>query len=196
MNVRKIKEDLGRVRTCIQRRDFPRAVYLFCLSLKELGQQAAPTPIRGDIRSALTDICADPAYKKAHPQPLSYQPGKERDLLVFFNKFYKQIRSTVDEENYEETLQRKLNMDRCLSDGKAFLNQGKPSEADNSFTEALKYYRDELAVFGMMARAMMEAGQYARALGYVRKGLGEKADDPDLLRLSEECGRMRSQSGR
>lgn len=196
MNARKIREDLGKVRTCIQRRDYPRAIFLFCTALKELGGQAAPMDLRGDIRTALTDLCADPAYKKEYPQALVYQPGKERDLMVFFNKFYKQIMGTEEQEDYEATLQRKLNLDRCINDGKSFLGQGKPSEADNCFTEALKYYKNEIAAFAMMAKAMMDAGHYVRALGYVRKGLAEKADDAELARLAGECSRMRAQSGR
>lgn len=196
MNPRKIREDLGKVRTCIQRRDYPRAIYLFCIALKDLGGQSAPTDLRGDIRTALADICADPAYKKEYAQPLGYQPGKERDLLLFFNKFYKQLMGTEDQEDYETTLQRKLNLDRCISNGKAFLSQGKPSDADECFNEAFKYYKNEIAAFSMMAKAMMDAFQYVRALGYIRKGLNEKPDDPELKHLAQECMRLRAQSGR
>lgn len=196
MNARKIREDLGRIKTCIQRRDFPRAVYLFCISLKDLGGQSAPMDLRGDFRTALTDICADPVFKKEYPQAISYQPGKERELLVFFNKFYKQLMGAEDKEDYETTLARKLSLDRCINDGKAFLKQGEPSEADNSFNEAFKYYKNEFAVYSMMARAMLEAGQPARALGYVRKGLAERPDDQELLRLAQECAKLRNQSQR
>lgn len=193
MNERKVREDLGKVKTCIQRRDFPRAVYLLCIALKETGNQNVPTTLRGDFRTALTDICADPVYKKYYNQPVSYQPGKERDLLIFFNKFYKELVGAENKEDYETTLQRKLNLDRGISDGKAFLAQGKPTEADECFTEALKYYRNEFAAFGMMAKAMMEANQFGRALGYIRKGLKEKPEDSELLRMATECEAMRQQ---
>lgn len=191
MNERKAREDLGKVKTCIQRRDFPRAIYLFCLALREAGNQAAPTTLRGDYRTALTDICADPVYKKYYNQPVQYQPGKERELLTFFNKLYNQIIGSEDKEDYETTLQRKLNLDRCISDGKAFLNQGKISEADACFIEGLKYYRNEIAAFGMMAKALMDVNQYVRAMGYLKKGLKEKPEDADLMRMLEECENMR-----
>lgn len=192
MNVRKIREDLGRSKNSLQRRDYSRAVYLFCLALKELGGSAAPSDIRGDIRSALTDLCADPVYKKEYPNALSYQPGKEKELLTFFGKFYKSLRGAEDNEDYEATLQRKLNLDRHLNDGKAYLAQGKPSEADGSFAEALKYYKNEIAAYAIMARAMMDAKEYARALGYLRKGLKERPDNQDLRKLAEECARLRA----
>lgn len=196
MNVRKIREELGRSKNCLQRRDFHRALYLFCLALKELGPQGAPADLRGDIRAALTDICADPVYKNEYPAPLSYQPGKEKDLLVFFNNFYKALLGTESREDYETTLQRKLNLDRCINNGKAFLAQGKASEADDCFNEAFKYYKNEIAAYAIMARAMMDAKEYVRALGYARKGLQEKPDQPDLKKLAVECSRLRASSGR
>ena len=196
MNIRKIREDLGRARTCVQRRDYPRAVFLLTGALRELGGLNAPTDLRGDFRTALADICADPAYKKEYAQPVTYQPGKERELLAFFNKFYKQLMGQEEEEDYESTLQRKLNLDRCISDGKRFLLSHKIPEADECFLEAFKYYKNEFAAYGMIAKALMEAGEYVRALGHVRKGLAERADDAELRRIAEECLRLRAQAGR
>ena len=196
MNARKIREDLGRIRTCIQRRDYPRAVFLLTTALQDLGGLQAPTDLRGDFRTAIADICADPAYKKEYSQPVAYQPGKERELLAFFNKFYKQVMGQEDEEDYEATLQRKLNLDRCISNGKKFLAEHKVQEADECFAEAFKYYKNELAAYGMIARALMEAGEYVRALGHVKKGLTEKPDDAELRRIAEECLRLRAQANR
>lgn len=196
MNPRKIREDLGRIRTSLQRRDFQGALSLLIKSLKDLGAQPAPTDLRGDFRTALADICADANYKKAYSQPLAYQPGKERELLAFFQKFYAMLSGKEEEEDYETALARKLNLDRCINDGKSFLSQNKFSEADECFAEAMKFYRDEIMAFGMMARAMMDAGQYVRALGYIRKGLQEKADNPDLIKLGEECQRLRAKAGK
>lgn len=194
MNPRKIREDLGRVKTCVQRRDYPRAVFLLISALRDLGGQSAPTDLRGDFRTAIADICADPAYKKENSQPVTYQPGKERELLVFFNKFYNGLTGQEEEEDYEATLQRKLNLDRCISDGKCFLAERKISEADACFTEAFKYYKNEFGAYGMIARALLEAGEYVRALGHVRKGLSERANDAELRRIAEECLRLRAQA--
>ena len=196
MNTRKIREDLGRVRTCVQRREYPRAVFLLTGALRELGGQPAPSDLRGDYRTAIGDICADPAYKKEYSQPVAYQPGKERELLAFFNKFYKQVMGQEEEEDYEATLQRKLNLDRRISDGKRFLEEHKVHEAEECFTEAFRFYKNEFAAYGMVARALMDAGEYVRALGHVKKGLTEKPDDPELRRIAEECLRLRAQASR
>lgn len=192
MNGRKIREDLGRIRTCIQRRDFPRAVNLLVISLKDLGNQQAPLDLRGDFRTALADICADATYKKFHSKPMVYQAGKEKDLLLFFQQFYALITGqTEEEDDYETTIQRKLNLDRCIGNGRVFVSHGKFSEADDCFGEAMKYYKDEIAAFGIIAKIMMDAGQYVRALGYVRKGLEKQPGNEDLKALGEECTRLR-----
>lgn len=168
------------------------AIYLFCSSLKELGSQTAPTDLRGDFRTALADICSDPLFRNENPQPLSYQPGKERELLVFLNRFYKQLVGTQDKEDHEAALQRKINLDRCINDGRKFVSAGKFSEADDCFAEAFKFYRNEFAAYSMMARSMMNAGQYVRALGYIRKGLQERPTDEALRKLGIECARLRN----
>lgn len=196
MNVRKIREYLGRVKTTIQRRDYQKALELFCAALRELGNQAPPLDIRGDIRTAVADLCADPLFRKEFSQPVSYQPGKERELLAFFGKFYNSLSGHETEENHETVLARKMNLDRCINNGRAYLTQGKPSEADQCFAEAFKYYKNEFAAFSIMARAMMEAKEYVRALGYLRKGLNEKRDDAALRQLAEECLKKRAEAGR
>ena len=196
MNIRKIREDLGKVRTSIQRRDIKRAIYLFCLALKEVGAQQAPTDVRGDIRTALADICSDPFYKENNGPQISYQPGKEKDLLVLFSKFYNGLGESLEEEDYETALKRKLNLDRCIRDGKSFISQGKYSDADNSFAEALQFYKNEIAAFGMMAKAMMDAGQYVRATAYLKKGLAQQPNNVELRRLVDECVRLRNAGSR
>lgn len=196
MNVRKIRENLGRVRTTIQRRDYQKALELFCSALKELGGQAPPMDVRGEIRAAVVDLCADPIYKKEYSQAITYQPGREKEIFTFFSKLLARLSGQESDEDYETALARKMNLDRCINNGRAFLAQGKPSEADECFAEAFKYYRNEIAAYSIMAKAMMDAKEYVRALGYLRKGLNEKRDDANMRRLAEECLKKRAESGR
>lgn len=196
MNIRKIREDLGRAKTSCMRRDFPRALFLAITALKELGGMSAPADVRGDFREALTVLTSSPEFKKAYSRPVSYQPGAERALLGLFIGLYKEIKGQEDQEDYETTLQRKLNLDRLLKEGRFYLAQGKASEADASFAQALQYVKNETAVFALMAKAMMEAGEYVRALGHIRNGLKVKPQDAELFRLGEECKRLRAESGK
>ena len=191
MNARKIREDLGRAKACCSRHDTERALFLTISALKELGGQSAPLDLRGDFRAAFTELAADPDLKAAGMPALAYAPGVEKDVLQQLTLVYRSLKGQEKEEEYQSALQRKLNLDRCYNDGKKFLAEGKSTEADACFVEALKHYKDENAIFGMMARAMMEAGEYVRAMGHARTGLKELPGDEELGRLLEECARLR-----
>ena len=196
MNIRKIREDLGRAKASCQRRDFPRAVYLTITALKDLGGHPAPSDLRGDIRTALEALTKDPQYKKECGTAVSYHPGKERELLIFFVKLYKKLQGQEDQEDYEATLQRKLRLDRAIREGKHLLEQKRASEADACFTEALTHCRTEYAAYSMIARALLDAGEYVRALGHLRNGLKLQPDDPQMKALAEEGLRLRAQAGK
>ena len=191
MNARKIREDLGRAKACCSRHDTERALFLTITALKELGGQSAPLDLRGDFRTAFAELAADPDLKAAGVPALAYASGTEKDVLQQLSQVYRTLTGHDKEEEYQTALQRKLNLDHCFSDGKKFLSAGKPTEADACFVEALRHYKDEKAIFGMMARAMMDAGEYVRAMGHARNGLKELPNDAELTRIIEECARLR-----
>lgn len=191
MNARKIREDLGRAKACCSRHDSERALFLTISALKELGGQSAPLDLRGDFRTAFAELAADPDLKAAGVPALAYSPGAEKEVLQQLSLVYRTLKGQEKEEEYQSALQRKLSLDHSFSDGKKFLSAGKPTEADACFVEALKHYKDEKAIFGMMARAMMDAGEYVRAIGHARNGLKELANDAELTRIIEECTRLR-----
>ena len=191
MNARKIREDLGRAKACCSRHDTERALFLTISALKELGGQSAPLDLRGDFRTAFVELAADPDLKAAGVPALAYSPGAEKEVLQQLSQVYRTLKGQEKEEEYQSALQRKLSLDHSFSDGKKFLSAGKPTEADACFVEALKHYKDEKAIFGMMARAMMDAGEYVRAMGHARNGLKELPNDAELTRIIEECTRLR-----
>ena len=191
MNISHIRLTLGRVKTSCARRDPERALDLALSALEALDGQTPPTDLRGDIRTAVTTLATDPDVKAHAPEPLAYQPGDEQALARRLRAVRDAIKAAKEREDYEATLQRKLQLGRCFKDGKAFLAEGKPSEADACFAEALRFYRDETAIFGMMAKAMMEAGEYVRALGHIRAGLKAAPGNAALSQMAEECARLR-----
>ena len=191
MNARKIREDLGRAKACCSRHDSERALFLTISALKELGGQSAPLDLRGDFRTAFAELAADPDLKAAGVPALAYSPGAEKEVLQQLSLVYRTLKGQEKEEEYQSALQRKLSLDHSFSDGKKFLSAGKPTEADACFVEALKHSKDEKAIFGMMARAMMDAGEYVRAMGHARNGLKELPNDAELTRIIEECTRLR-----
>ncbi|CAI3226954.1 tetratricopeptide repeat protein [Desulfovibrio legallii] len=193
MNISQIRLGLGRVKSSCARRDLERALDLAIAALDALGGQTPPTDLRGDIRNAVASLAADPDIRAHAPAPLAYQPGMEQDLARSLRQVRDGLKNAQEQEDYAATLQRKQQLDRWFKDGKAFLAQGKPSEADACFAEALRHYRDETALFGMMAKAMMEAGEYVRALGHIRAGLKANPGNAALADLAEACASLRQQ---
>ncbi|MBQ9536864.1 MAG: hypothetical protein IJU79_03635 [Desulfovibrionaceae bacterium] len=191
MNIRKIREDLGRVKSSCQRRDFNNALFLLISSLKELGGQRAPLDLRQDFRDALFAICSDPNYKSVRPTPVIYNAGKEREILAQMLQVYQAIVGQVETESYEVAAARKLKIDQALRDGKNFLSRGLVPEAELSFAEAVKNYRTENALFAIIAREFMAVKEYGRGLGYLREGLKRAPTDPMLRELANECMRLR-----
>ena len=194
MNIRKIREDLGRVKTSCQRRDFSHALYLLIASLKELAWQRPPSDLRTDFREAINFVGSDPQFKELSGKPLIYKPGAERELLTFLIQIYQTLTGKKNNESYEEALERKLKIDHALRDGKHFLSRRQINDAEACFAEAIKNYRDEHALFLMIARSYIEIKEFARGLGYLREGLKRAPNDPSLLKLADECLRMRAEA--
>ena len=194
VNIRKIREDLGRAKSSCQRRDFLQGLFLLISSLKELGGQRAPTDLRSDFREAIASVCADPLYKAVKPTPISYVAGRERDILTQMVQVYQTVVHKKNTETYEEAAERKLKLDHALRDGKRFLASRQIAEAELCFADSIKYCRYENALFAMIARAYIDIKEYTRGLGYLREGLKRAPNDTALLALAESCQRMRQSS--
>ncbi len=197
MNVRKIREALGRAKSSANRNELERALALSLMAFKELGNQTPPIDLRGDFREAINSITSLASFREICPSPIIYQGGKERDVFILFARAYKKLRAQDDtEESYENAMQRKLMLDKTLKEARAELERGRISEADALFSQALTYYRDENAIFAMIARQLMEVDEVVRALGYLKKGLAALPDDQELKELSQQCTARRSELGR
>lgn len=194
MNPSSIRTKLGQAKSSFHRRDFPRGLFLTVQALKELGGQTAPSDLRSDFRTTIDELAADPVYKKECGQALGYQPGKERELGTFLNKLYNQIQGIAGQEDHETTLKRKLDLDHAIHEGRQLLGQGKVSEADTVFNNAAALIKNEYSAYAMMAKALMEAREYVRALGHLRKGLKLTPNDSAMLALATECQKLREQA--
>ena len=192
MNIRQIRENLGRVRTSFQHNEIVRALQCFVAGLQELGGSAPPTDIRGDIREALQLLIRDKQVKALLPGgQCGYTPGQEKALLALFAKIHDQLKEAVETEDHESALARKIKLDQAYNAGKKLLEQGKVSEADASFGEAVRAYRDEHRLFFMIASLLVDAKEVVRAGPYLKKGLEALPGDPELMELLERARVLR-----
>ena len=192
MNIRQIRENLGRVRTSFQRNETIRALTCFIAGLSGIGNNAAPTDIRGDIREALQFLVRDEQIKALLPGgQYSYTPGQEHEMLVFFTQIHDLLKEAAETENHEDALARKIKIDSAYNTGKKLMEYGKVSEADAYFAEAVQSYKDEHRLFYMIASLLVDAGEVVRAGPYLKKGLEVLPGDPDLTALLERARVLR-----
>ncbi|MDR1857768.1 MAG: hypothetical protein LBR22_11570 [Desulfovibrio sp.] len=191
MNTRLIRENLGKAKVSCGRQELRRALFLALAAMKELGGKQFPFDLRGDFRDLISNLQSDPEFRKVCPKHIAYQPGSEQTVQAMLADALRALSGVANEEGYEATLDRKLKLDRNIIEGKRKLAEGKPSEADAAFAEAMKYYKDEVAVFPMIARLFMESKEYVRALGHLREGLKAVPDSEQMRSMAEECLRLR-----
>jgi len=180
------------VRTSFQRNDILRALQCFIAGLKELGGSASPTDIRGDIREALQCLLRDQQVKGLLPGgQYNYTPGQEKELLAVFTDIHDHLTEAADKEDHESALARKIKIDQAYNAGKKLLEQGKVSEADASFVEAVLAYKNEHHLFYMIATLLVDANEVVRAGPYLKKGLDALPGDPELMELLERARVLR-----
>ena len=169
-----------------------RAVHCFVTGLEGFGGNAPPTDVRGDIREALQHLVRDEQIKALLPDgQCVYTPGQEKDLLALFTKIHDQLKEAAETEDHETALARKIKLDRAYNAGKKLLEQGKASEADAGFAEAVLAYKDEHRLFYMIANLLVDAKEVVRAGPYLKKGLEALPGDPELMELLERARVLR-----
>jgi len=79
----------------------------------------------------------------------------------------------------EATRRRKLSIDLHYNEGIKELANGKVAEADACFVKAVSFYHDEVRLFAVIGKALLDAKEVRRAIVYLRKGT--EFDPADLM---------------
>lgn len=197
MDIRKIRENLGRIKVYYLKGDTLRALAAAIMALKDL-VRAGSTPsvdVRGPLREGVQLLARDKDVKRLLKTPLMYQPGQERVLLGVLAEVYKQLEEEAGREEHDAALERKRKLDQALCLGQKLLALKKVSEADASFQEALTHYRDEHRVFQLIGKWLLEAGQPRRSLSYLKKAVEAEPGNPVARELLDTANRAREADG-
>ena len=161
MDLRKIREQLGYIRVYYLKGDTLRALGSAIMALRDLSRAGnLPTELRSMVREGVGYLARDEELKRHLKRPLAYQPGQEKALF--------------------------LQLGAALILGQRLVAQGKFSEAEEAFREAVSCYRDEHRLFQMIAGAFMEAGQPRRAIDYLRRAVEVEPDNAAARDMLEE----------
>jgi tetratricopeptide (TPR) repeat protein len=185
MDVRQIREELGRVKSAYQKKDSVRALSTLINALKAALALPGglPSDVRSPLREAVQLVGKDELVQPHAPEPLVYQPGQERRLLSLLLTVHKEVLAQMNTEDYETASARKLRMDQALNQGLRSLEAGRLSEADEYFQQAIANYRDESRVFHYIGKLLLDAGAAKRALFYLRKGVEQAPGDAGMSAL-------------
>ncbi len=191
MSVKEIKENLSRAKSYAQRQDTERAVGALINALRLLGTKALASDLRPVMRETVQNLGRNPTIKEIWPHPLNYQPGQEAQLLAPFAQIYKTL-CQEEEEGRDAAKSRKLRIDQTLNAGIKLLQQKRVSEADACFAEAVKNYKDEHALFGMIGKALMEVNEFRRAYPYLKRGAEVAPQNANVQALYKQCCELRA----
>ncbi len=193
MDIRQIKESFSRVKIYYAKKDNAKAFSTAATALREALKLPGglTTELKGATRELVTLLSKDDYVKKVNPN-LAYKPGDEKNLLALFTAVHQQILKDQGFESYDDTRARKLALDQKINAGIKLLEQGKISEADESFQESLKFYKDEHRVFLYISRLLIAAGQIKRSLTYIKRGLEINNKDPELVAVFRQVRELLS----
>lgn len=194
MDIRGIKDQLGRIKPYYLKNEMVRALGCAVLGLKGVVQlgTAPSTELRGLIREGVQLLVRDEAVKTRLKAPLVYQPGQERQILAQLAAVYKALVEEAGREDWEAAFKRKQKLDQSLNLGLRLLAQGNVSEADAAFAEAVTYCKDEFRLYGIIGKALVDAGEVRRAAPYIKKGQEALPQDAELAALHEAVLRAKS----
>ena len=185
MDMRGIKEQLGRIKPYYLKNEIVRALGCAVLGLKgtvQLGVSPS-TELRGLIREGVQLLMRDETIKTRLKAPLVYQPGQERQILSQLASVYKELVEEAGREDWDAAFARKQKLDQSLNLGLRLLAQGHATEADAAFSEAVTCCKDEFRLYGIIGKALVEAGEARRAAPYIKKGQEVLPQDAELAAL-------------
>lgn len=193
MDVKKIKESLGRSKATFLKGETVRSLGFAVTAMKDIVKAGSSLPLelRGLLRETSQFLQRDEEIKKRLKAPIVYQPGQEKQLFIILADIYKDLLAQEGFEDRKTALARKQLLDKGLVLGQKLLTQGKVSEADASFQEAISHYKDERRVFQFIAKSLLEAKQPVRALGYIKRGLEVEPDNANLMEYALTARKMR-----
>jgi len=132
------------------------------------------------LREATSHLANDATVRKIYPLQLIYAPGREREFNENLKALIRSLNDLVAEEAQEQLRLREERKRTLLARGKAELEAQETKKALQTFAELDADFPDDPILRGEMGKSLLEAGQYAVAVEYLKNALEM---DPELLPL-------------
>jgi len=146
------------------------------------------------LRDNLQNISKMQEVAKHLPEPLTYQPGAEKQILAQIIPLVKTLHKERKREGMDAVRARKLKIDHAIIHGTKAVQAGKFDEAKKYFREATNLHTDEDAMFLIIADRLQAAEVYKESFEYLRSALQVNPNDRKacdmVVTASEKIGNI------
>lgn len=137
------------------------------------------------LEDAIYNLTADPGIKKISPLQISYEPGKERQLLEDMHSLLEAFDGTIRDEAQEYLRMMEERRGNLLKQGEELLATRQKDEADKIFHILATDYKDDSSLLGQIGELYLKAGCYEEAIIYLENALEMS---PELAHLYNQIG--------
>ncbi len=194
MNAKDIRDLLIKAKVCYTQKKNIECVGAIIMALRNMGDGAQPVEVCSALREVVLLVGKEEMVTEVLGHPLTYTSGQEKELLVPFAKVFKIAMENKDAESHEVALARKIKIDKAFNEGKSLLARNNVSEADQVFSEAITFYRDEHTLFSLIGEALMQANAPKRAFPYLKRGIEVDPNNKHMRSLYDKCEELRKQA--
>ncbi len=180
-----IVDNLSRVRLYYMRADLPRALNFLITGMHACvkANMKVPPATKTLLRDAVNTLGQDKELVVYLGKEISYSSGNEKAQLLIFETARNSMLGIKSVETKDEMRARKMRIDKAYNLGLKYLAANKVSEADHAFGEAINDYKDETQLYVLIGKALCNAGQYVRAMPYVKKAFELLPNSDDVKEL-------------
>ncbi len=186
MDTKKALDTLARAKVAYSKKKTVEVLAAIVMVIKGMGAKTYPLELTGSLRELVQMVGKDPEVVKVLGKAVTFQVGQEQAIMMAFAKVYKALSGDV-KEDFSLALTRKKKIDKAFNEGLKLLVAGNLSEADQCFSEAIGYHKDEHSLFLLIGEALMKAEAPKRAFPYLSKGLMADPKNAKMKTLYDQC---------
>ncbi len=196
--IKEIRTNLARAKGYFHRHDVQRALAATALALGTWVKSGAPRLYKNELYGALREMLGllnrTDEVTTVLEKGLVWEPGQERGLLMQFAEVLRAIQELDMDDDHRRILARKQQLDKLFKHGCLLLADNKVQEADKAFQEAMLHYEDEDSIFRLMGQRMLDAGEPALALRYLKRAI-KASPNRDVVEMAIDAYKRSGKHG-
>lgn len=137
------------------------------------------------IEAAVYQLATDQELKKVYPLIITYEPGREKDLLITLRDILNVLTSETTDKVKEVIADRDKRKQDLLLKVQALLDNGEAALAKSTADRLITDYPSDITLRADIADRFLRAESYPEAYGYLEEALQQ---DPEAVFLYNRIG--------